>query len=230
MTAAPALDLRELLAKRFPDAVPLPARRDGGISTGLAPLDRILPNGGLPRGRPTLWSTPGAGATALLSQACRAVTQAGMRAAWIDTLHQLGPGWCDGPVVFRPRTPLLALRFAEILAASGGFALVVLHGVAADRTTFFRLSRAVHEGGGAFAMVSDAALPAALRLRSRYVLDRFEWARTPFGDPAVVRQAAVAVDATASGWNAHTVLSLPVISHAVRCALPPGLADRRGAD
>ncbi len=228
----PALDLRQLLARRFPDAVPLPARRDAGLGTGVAAFDHILPNHGLPRGRPTIWTLPAPGATTLLAAACRAVQQAGQRAVWIDGHRVLGPGWLDGPLVLRPRTALLAQRFAEVLIASGGFALVVLSGAGAvtDRTTLFRLARAVHDGGGAFAMTAAATLPAALRLTSRYLPDRYDYVPTPFGDPAQLRRVTLAVDAVASGWRAATTLTLPVYSHDIRCALDPGLADRRGVD
>jgi hypothetical protein len=229
MTAA-ALDLREHLARRFPDAVPLVGRREAGLATGVAPFDALLPNGGLPRGRATVWGTPGSGATAILSATCQTLLRSGLRAAWIDGGRTLGPGWAEGPVVLRPRTPLLGLRFAELLLMSGGFALVVLSGIPAERTTLFRLARAVHEGGGAFAMVADGTLPAALRLRSRYLPDRFEYARTPFGDPAQVRTVTLAIDAVASGWNATTTLTLPFQAHDVRSALDPGLADRRGSE
>jgi hypothetical protein len=132
--------------------------------------------------------------------------------------------------MIRPRTPLLGLRFAELLLACGGFALVVMQGIPADRTTLFRLARAVHEGGGAFAMIAEGSLPAALRLRSRYLPEHFDYARTPFGDAATLRAVTLAIDATSSGWNATTTLSLPFHSHDVRSALDPGLADRRGSE
>jgi len=229
MTAA-AIDLREHLAKRFPDAVPLAGRREAGLATGIMAFDNVLPNNGLPRGRPTVWSTPASGATAILAAACQGLLASGLRAAWIDGSRTVGPGWLDGPLMLRPRTPLLGLRFAEILLACGGFALIVMHGIPADRTTLFRLARAVHEGGGAFAMIAEGSLPAALRLRSRYLPDRFDYARTPFGDAARLRAVTVAIDATSSGWNATTTLSLPFHSHDVRSALDPGLADRRGSE
>ena len=228
--SAAALDLREHLARRFPDAVPLATRRDVGVATGISAFDNMLPNGGLPRGRATVWGTPGSGATAILSAACQSILATGMRTAWIDGARTLGLGWSDGPLVIRPRTPLLGLRFAELLLVSGGFALVVMSGIPAERTTLFRLARAVHEGGGGFAMVADGTLPAALRLRSRYLPERFDYARTPFGDPAMVRHVTVAIDATSSGWNATTTLTLPLHAHDVRSALDPGLADRRGSE
>jgi hypothetical protein len=230
MSTATALDIREQLARRFPDAVPLTGRREVGLSTGISAFDNVLPNGGLPRGRATVWSTPANGATAILAQACRSTIAAGLRPAWIDGARTLGLGWCDGPLVIRPRTPLLGLRFAELLLGSGGFALVVMSGIPAERTTLFRLARAVHEGCGAFAMIAEGSLPAALRLRSRYLPERFDYARTPFGDPAMVRTATIVIDANSSGWNATTTLTLPFHSHDVRSALDSGLADRRGSE
>jgi hypothetical protein len=201
-----------------------------GVPTGIASFDGALPNAGLPRGRPTVWSTPASGATAILSHACRTILASGLRAAWIDGARILGPGWVAGPLVLRPRTPLLGLRFAELLLLSGGFSLVVLSGIPADRTTLFRLARAVHEGGGAFAMLAAGSLPAALRISSRYLPERFVYAPTPFGDPAMVRSVTLAIDASSSGWNTSTTLSLPFDSHDVRSALDPGLADRRGLE
>lgn len=229
MSTATALDLREELARRFPDAVPLAGRRQAALPTGMAALDRALPNGGLPRGRATVWSTPSSGATAVLARACRAILASGLRSAWIDGARTLGPGWEDGPLVIRPRTPLLGLRFAELLLDSGGFALVVMSGVPAERTALFRLARAAHEGGGAFALVAAESLPASLRLQSRYLPDRFAYAPTPFGDPALVRTVTLAVDTIASGWRATATLTLPFHTHDVRCAGDPGLADRRGS-
>lgn len=232
MTAT-ALDLRQHLAQRFPDAIPLAGRREAGLATGIEAFDKLLPNNGLPRGRATVWSAPAPGATAILSAACRSLLGSGLRAAWIDGSRTLGAGWAGGgllPLVIRPRTPLLGLRFAELLLVSGGFALVVMSGVPAERTTLFRLARAVHEGGGAFALVAGESLPAALKLSSRYLPDRFCYARTPFGDPARMEGVSVAIDARSSGWNASTTLSLSLHAHDVRSALDCGLADRRGSE
>ncbi len=227
---APALDLREHLARKFPDAVPLPGRQESGIPTGIAHFDNLLPNNGLPRGRAATWNAPAHGATALLSAACHFLIASGWRTAWIDGARTMGTGWSDGPLMIRPRTPLLGLRFAELLLMSGGFSLVVMSGIPADRPTLFRLGRAVHEGGGAFAMLTEEALPAPLRLTSRYLPQRFDYARTPFGTPALLRRVSIAIDANASGWSRTTTLALPFHAHDVRSALDSGLADRRGSE
>lgn len=227
MTAAP--DLRRLLAERFPDAAPLSERRREGISTGLATWDRILPNGGLPRGRVSLWAAErSAAATALLGHACQAVVGAGWRAAWIDGPHSLGPTWPDGPMVLRPRTPLLGLRFAELLLNSGGFALVVLHGIPLDRTTVFRLARASHEGGGAFVAVAEGVLPAGLTLRSQWLGDRAVIAPSPWSIGARLVTVPVALEVMASGRRATAVIECDLPVHRLRGCLTPGLVDRRG--
>ena len=230
MPHSSTLALRDLLVQRFPDAVPLPSRKEAGLSTGIEAFDRVMPNGGLPRGRPTVWATPGTGATTLLSAACRHVLTSGFRSAWIDGAGTLAGSWIDGPAVIRPRTPLFGLRFAELLLASGGFALVVMSGIPTDRTMLFRLARAVHEGSGAFALTGEGSLPAALQLRSRYLPDRHVYAPSPFGEPAALRSVTLVLDAVASGWRASTSLVLSLAPHDVRSALDSGLADRRGSD
>ncbi len=228
MTAAP--DLRRLIAARFPDAVPLPERQREGIATGVQAWDRLLPGGGLPRGRPTLWDAGhSAAATALLAHASRATIAAGWRTAWIDGSHTLGPGWVDGPLVLRPRTPNLGLSFAELLLDSGGFALVVMAGVPLERTTLFRLARAAHEGGGAFAVIADGHLPAALTLRSNWLAGSAVKATSPSGEVARLISLPVSLEVTTSGMKKTAVIGCTVPSHEVRQRLTPGLVDRRGA-
>ena len=79
--------LRALIQQRFPDATPVTgvpggARTTEEVATGIAELDKVLPNGGLPRGRLSVWA-PHGGSTAILRAACRSVVSAGERAAWI---------------------------------------------------------------------------------------------------------------------------------------------------
>src|SRR3569833_1374171 len=148
MSTANALrDLRELLDARFPDAIPVPRRQGEVVATGVAELDGLLPNGGFPRGRRAVWA-PRGGATAVLRAACRATVIGGERAVWVDGDGTVaGAFWDEGTILIRPRTRLHALRAAETLLRSGGFALVVLAGADAEGTENVRLSRAAHEGG-----------------------------------------------------------------------------------
>ncbi len=122
--------LRELLEQRFPGALPLTAGGSADpLATGIGALDRLLPGGGLPRGRLTLWA-PGGGATALLTAACRTTVARGERAAWVDAAGTMaGAFWRVGPALLRPAGRVEALACAEELLRSGGFALVVLSGL-----------------------------------------------------------------------------------------------------
>jgi len=92
-------DLRRRLAEEYPDARPL-VERDAQrlahpVPTGIAALDRMLPGGGLPRGKLTAWA-PDGGAAAVLRAACRAALAAGERAAWIDVSRTATFGWAAG--------------------------------------------------------------------------------------------------------------------------------------
>ncbi|MEZ4457281.1 MAG: hypothetical protein R2882_12160 [Gemmatimonadales bacterium] len=235
-SAAPALEvassrseaLRRLLGEKFPDAVLLPDRAAEPIPTGLAVFDQLLPGGGLPRGRMTVWKSPIGGATALLRSSIHSLSSRGERTCWIDGKCSLATEIAAGTILVRPATEALALTAAEILLRSGGFALIVLSGVAPDQHGMLRLSRMVHEGGGAFVALTEKSLTASLRLTSRFLLDRFRWTTGPFGDVAAVESVALEVTASAPGWSRSQVLTLPARTHDFRLSLDPGLADRRG--
>src|SRR5436190_642052 len=81
MASSPAL--RALLEARFPDATPVTHRTAEPVATGISALDAILPGGGLPRGRLTVW-VPEGGATAILRAASQTTVLNGERAVWID--------------------------------------------------------------------------------------------------------------------------------------------------
>src|SRR6185503_651515 len=153
--------LRALIQQRFPDATPLTSTSGtaGGaqttehVATGIAALDCILPNGGLPRGRLSVWQ-PRGGATAILRAACHAAAAQGERAAWIDGDSTVaGAFWTrdntfrvaesDGLFLVRPSSRLHALRAAEELLRSGGFSLLVLAGCDPHGTETVRLARTV---------------------------------------------------------------------------------------
>lgn len=233
MTAAVAPSrataLRSLLVERFPNAVLLPERSAPPLATGVLPLDRILPNGGLPRGRMVVWQSKTGGATAILRAACQGIANRGERVAWIDGARTIGPGWIEGPLVVRPENQTLALRATEILLRSGGLALVILTGIDPDQSAMLRLSRMVHEGQGAFIALTDRGLTASIRLSSRFLVDRFRWSTGPFGEVAAVDSVTVEITVKASGWSERTTFSLPAKTHDLRVSLEPGLADRRGA-
>jgi hypothetical protein len=234
MSAAPAPDLdslRQLLERRFPDATPVTHRTTGQVASGLATLDRILPSGGFPRGRLSVW-TPHGGATALLRATCSSVVAAGERSAWIDGAHAVaGHTWQAGPMLLRPKSRLHALRAAEEILRCGGFALVVLAGIdpPARGPEAVRLTRAAREGGSALIGISPQTALASLRITSAIDPQGYQWRPSPFANEhAGVVSATVTVRTRALGWSAKAEFVLPVAHHDLRRTIEPGLIDRRG--
>ena len=226
--AASLPDLRSILEQRFPDATPVTHRTADPVATGIQPLDSILPNGGLPRGRLSVWMPQG-GATAILRAACLTVTGTGERAAWIDGLGTIaGQVWEEGPVLVRPANRRNSLRAAEELLRCGGFSLIVLTGSEPAGTEMVRLSRASREGGSAFVALTTHTSMASVRLVSRIMPHSYVWKRGPFGDPAEACSATVKVRAQSLGWNRQTEFRVPIAQYDLRNALEPGLPDRRG--
>ncbi|HYV99104.1 MAG TPA: hypothetical protein VE967_16730 [Gemmatimonadaceae bacterium] len=218
--------LRALLEQRFPDATPVTHRTSRPVPTGVAELDRVLPGGGFPLGRISVCE-PRGGTTSMLRAACQNVVAGGHRAAWIDGARTIcGAFWDDGPLLVRPDSHTHAVRAADELLRSGGFQLVVLTGVHATDPETMRLMRAVHDGGGAFATITQNTTMAALRLAAQ--IDGCEWSFDPFGEPAELEAVHVRVHARALGWDKHTTFTIPVRTHELRLSLESGLADRRG--
>jgi hypothetical protein len=219
--------LRALIEQRFPDAAPLTKQgTTDQVATGIEALDRVLPNGGLPRGKLSVWA-PFGGATGILRAACDLAVAKGERAAWVDGSSSIaGAFWGEGPYLVRPKTRVHALRAAEELLRSGGFALLVLAGAESQGTETVRLTRAAREGGTALVSITTSASLASLRLGSRLL--HYRWRRNPFGDPADAIEATVRVHARTVGWNAHADFPIPVTHHELRLSLESELADRRG--
>lgn len=230
--------LRQLLEQRFPDALPLThrvgARAVSPVETGLNVIDNILPSGGLPRTKLTAWA-PYGGARAVLRAASYAAIRAGERAAWIDADGTVGPDWRDGPLLLRPEGAQAsvrrtnALRTAEVLLRSGGFALVVLAGAEPEGRETVRLTRAVREGGGAFVLIARSASMASLRITSRLIPHGVRWQHGPFADPAAAVDVRIEVRVRSLGWNVRAEVVLPVSRYELRLSVDPSLADRRGA-
>ncbi|CAN5379901.1 hypothetical protein BH23GEM2_BH23GEM2_17540 [soil metagenome] len=226
MSALPAL--RELIERRFPDAVPVVHQTAPAVATGIAELDRIFPGEGIPRARLTVWRPFGA-ATALLTCACRQAVATAERAVWVDGGHTInGESWVSGPLLLRPHDRRNALRATEEMLRCGGFSLVVLAGVEPHPKETVRLSRAVREGGGAFVVLTSQTAMAHLRVVSRVVPKDYRWRENPFGDPALTDNVLVRVSAQSLGWTAATVVTIPVWHPAARMALDAGVVDRRG--
>lgn len=143
---------------------------ESGLETGLEPMElRRLPRPGITE----LCGRPGTGRLRLLVPTLTRLTQRGDRAALLDPLGRLYPPGLEGVVleqllVVQPPPEQLGWA-AEQLARSGLFALVVLLDPPRLGRAGARLARAVEQGGGALAVLTerpDPALPADLRLRT----------------------------------------------------------------
>jgi hypothetical protein len=229
MSAAAVDQLREALERRFPGALPLGRGAAAGVGTGIPVLDRLLPGGGLARERLTLWR-PGGGATAVLRAACETTVRQGGRAAWIDGGgRQSADFWRPGPLLVRPGSAGEALSSAEELLRSGGFGLVVLHGVEREASReAVRLVRAARAGGAAFVLTATEAPVAQLRVTSRLVPEGCHWRHDAFGDPVELLAVRIEVEAASLGWSGRGAFELPVRLHRARTFPDPRLADRRG--
>ncbi len=228
VSVASIAELRRVIEARFPNAVPLPERTVPQISTGITGLDRILPGGGLPRGRLSVWM-PGIGGGAVLRSACMRAVAEGERAAWIDGVGRESPGVCWGSVlVARPRTENQALECTEELLRSGGFAVVVRMGEGSQGAERVRLCRAAREGGTALVELSSEGHMAAVRIRARAVQEGFRWSRNVLGEPVQVEAVSLRVRVQAAGWSREADVVLMVKNHEHTFSLDPGLPDRRG--
>ena len=227
------IELRKQLEERWPDAQPLRHATAVGVPTGVVALDAILPGGGLPRGRLRVWEAGRAvGSTAVLRSACTRLVEQGERAAWVDGAAVLGDVGSRGPLLLRPVGALEALVCAEELVRCGGFGLVVVTGVGRALTgEAVRLSRAAREGGSALvAVAAGEGVPVVgLRLSSRLLPEAVRWRNTPFGDPAEPALVRLCVEATSLGLESRAEFMIPVVQHALRVSMEPGLVDRRGA-
>jgi hypothetical protein len=224
----PALaDLRKALEARFPNAVPLLDRTIPQVSTGLPELDGILPGGGLPRGRLSLW-VPGVGGSAVLRSACARAVERGERAAWVDEAGRVAPGveWGDVALA-RPGNERQALECTEELLRCGGFAVVVRVGGSRGGERV-RLCRAAREGGTALVEVSTDPHMAALRMVSRVDPAAFRWRLNGAGEEVEVEAVALRVQVLAPGWARESEVVLRVMNHEHSLSVEPGLVDRRG--
>lgn len=123
---------------------------------------------------------------------------------------------------------LNALRSAEVVLRSGGFALVVLAGTRPEGTEAVRLVRAAREGGSALVVLTPGASLASLRVTSRLLPHGYRWARGPFANPAAPLEATVQLLVRTLGWSRQAEVVLPVTPHELRLSLDPSLPDRRG--
>ncbi len=155
----------------------------GGLSTGLAALDRRL-GGGLPRGALSELSGPvgSLGLTTLQHGLLRSAREAQLFAAFVDGFDRFDPGSC--PAALREgllwvrgdgRVPQV-LKAADLLVRDPNFGLLLLDlREAAARELrrvpaqhWYRLQRAVRESGGTLALFTPFPLAPSATLRVRF--------------------------------------------------------------
>ena len=182
--------LRQQLA-----AVIAPPPRPGngiptGIPTGIAALDAVLSDGGLPLGRLTeIVGRRGSGKTTLVREVVARALEDKRWVAYIDAARTLAPAdwatlatterlWIVRPPPASRATPPPEVAHgpwcADVLLRSGAFGLVVLDGsTALPQGVAVRLTRLARESNAAFVMLRDedpraggrAAVGGAVRLR-----------------------------------------------------------------
>jgi hypothetical protein len=173
--------------------------------------------------------TPGAGAVALLRAAALRAVIDGERAVWIDAGRTItGACWREGPLLVRPVSETAALRAAEELGRSGGFAFVVLDGVEPHSPELVRCARAAHDGGSALVLITQATSLASLRLTSHPLSPILAHSRPSSPSPSIIQSVRLKVVARSSGWHAVTELVLPVWHDDLRLSLEIRQPDRRG--
>ncbi len=107
--------------------------RVAALSSGLAPLDEALPNGGFPRGRLTELRGPMmSGKLTVAQHAVGAALTGGRRCAWVDLPGTFYPAdlapadTLENLLVLRPREAEAALRAADILVTGREWDLIVI--------------------------------------------------------------------------------------------------------
>ncbi len=195
MPATNIIELRQLLAERFPGlrtrADELSAARHVLWPTGLAPVDQPL-RGGLPKGALTevVAERPGLGGTLLMTSLIQQALRENKFAAVIDgqdslDVTQLGED-LSRLLWVRCRTTDEAMKAADLLLRDGNLPVVALDLVSnpaaqlrkIPATTWYRFQRLIEHTSAVCIVFTPRAMvaPAQVRmsLRSRFSLDALE--------------------------------------------------------
>lgn len=186
---AKLLDLRNLLAERFPSS---PLGATARLRTGQSLIDSVLGDG-LPKGAITEISSPppSAGSASLIAGLVRAAQEARSFVALIDGRDSFDPEPL-GQVCLRHllwvrcHQAMEAVKAADLLLRDGNFPLVLLDLVLnipnelqkIPQTSWYRLQRLVEPTSTAFLVLSRRSLVASARLKvvleNRWTLSTFE--------------------------------------------------------
>jgi recombination protein RecA len=165
------------LRQRLSAIVVPPRVGTGGVATGIAALDRVLSDGGLPSGRLTeIVGARGSGATTLVRQIVAGALAAGRWVAYVDGARMLAPrdwaalGGTRCLWIIRPPNVERSAWCADVLLRSGAFGLVIIdRGPPLTRPVAVRLSRLARDRDAALVVVSNesagAIVGSAVRLR-----------------------------------------------------------------
>ena len=190
MAASKIIDLRKLLAERFPQETLPPA---GRLVTGLRILDEAL-DGGLTKGAITeLTSAPArAGSATLIAALLQRAGRERYFIALIDGRDSFDPQSIGGAALrhllwVRCRKAVEAIQAADLLLRDGNFPLVILDLVLnpvpelrkIPSSNWYRLQRLVEPGPIAFLVVTPRSMISSaqwkLALENRWTLRQLDW-------------------------------------------------------
>jgi hypothetical protein len=173
------IDLRNLLAERFPQPIIRPAHR---VATGLPAIDDAI-GGGFPKSAITELSSPqvSAGSALLLHALLQSAQRSGHFLALVDGRDSFDPSAVGGPGNRRLRNLLWvrctktldAVKAADLLLRDGNFTLVVLDLVLnasaelrkIPQTSWYRLQRLVETAPTAFLILTRASIISSAQLK-----------------------------------------------------------------
>jgi hypothetical protein len=170
------LDLRKLLAERFPQPFTPPALR---FPTGLPLIDEAI-GGGLPKSAITELSSPkvSAGSALLLYALLQSAQRAGHFLALVDGRDSFDPQSLGNERLrnllwVRCTKALDAVKAADLLLRDGNFTLVVLDLVLnasaelrkIPQTSWYRLQRLVETAPAAFLVLTRASIISSAQLK-----------------------------------------------------------------
>jgi hypothetical protein len=206
-----------------------------GLPTGLAALDAVLPNNGLPRGRLTeIAGTPGSGRTTVARHLVATTLQAGWWVAYVDASRTLAArdwaalGAHDSLWVVRPDDPSRGAWCADVLLRSGAFGLVILDGAPTlSRPVAVRLVRLARASDAALVLIAPdgahAGVAGALQLRVQRVRTK---RKTEPLDLTARLESAPGAGARATG-GASARASASTCACACTCARAPARPEPR---
>ena len=206
MAASSIIDLRRLLAERFPQTFAPAADR---LTTGLPAIDAAI--GGLPKNAITELSSPNlsAGSTLLLHVLLQNAYRDGFFVALVDGKDSFDPHTAGSAVLpnllwLRCRHASQAIQAADLLLRDGNFPLVILDLVLNARdelrkipqTHWYRLQRLVEAAPSAFLVLTRRSIISSAQLK--LFLDN-AWRLSDLEQPDLNRRLKIQVERVHGG-------------------------------